>query len=226
MSRIRLLTANLWNGRAELQALASVIAEHDPDVVLTQEMTPEQARVIERALPHGLLLPSRDCRGMGLALRWPAQVRRIALPQRDALVAHLVPEGESTVLGPIEIINVHMSAPTRVGRLLLRRHQLRTLREHLARTPLRRVLAGDLNSLPSMPAYRVLRRHLRDAALERSRRPAATWSPRASWPRLLRIDHVLLAGLQVVDIEVVRIAGSDHSALLATLSWSEPHLRK
>jgi endonuclease/exonuclease/phosphatase (EEP) superfamily protein YafD len=218
MARIRLLTANLWNGRADPQALASVIAKHDPDVVLTQEMTAEQAQVIERALPHGLLLPSRDNRGMGLALRWPADVRRIALPQRDALVGRLELAGDDVRGGPVEIINVHMSAPTRLRRLLVRRHQVRRLREHLARTKMRRVLAGDLNSLSSMPAYRALRLHLRDGALERSHRPAATWSPLASWPRLLRIDHVLLEGLRIDGIEVVRIAGSDHSALLATLS--------
>ncbi len=217
MTTLRLLTANLWNGRAEPRALGQLIAEREPDVVLVQELAPEQAQVIERALPHGLLLPSRDCRGMGLALRRPARVSRLSLPTRDALSARLEPTAWAGLGETLEILNVHLSAPTALGRLPQRRRQVRALREHLRREPLRRVLAGDLNSLPSMPAYRALRATLRDAALEQGRRPRPTWGPGARWPRLLRIDHVLLHGLQVGGLEVLRLSGGDHSALLATL---------
>jgi endonuclease/exonuclease/phosphatase (EEP) superfamily protein YafD len=214
---LRLLTANLWNGRAHPQALADVIAAAAPDVVLAQELSPEQARVIEARLPHGVLLPRRDMHGMGIALRHPGQVSLLQLPRRPALVARLSPAHFGSLRGPLEIINVHMSAPTRIDRLALRRAQLAGLRRHLAAAPARRVLAGDLNSFRLMPAYRSLRAFLRDAALEHRRFGAPTWSPRANWPRLLRIDHVLTHDVRVVELEVVRIAGSDHSALLATL---------
>jgi endonuclease/exonuclease/phosphatase (EEP) superfamily protein YafD len=217
MLELRLLTANLWNGRARPAALDDALARSAPDAVLAQELSPEQADVIERHLPHGLLLPRRDKRGMGLALRRPAQVALLPLPRRDALVARLLPEHWELLHAPLEIINVHMSAPTRPSRLWLRRAQLRLLRDYLARGPMPRVVAGDLNSFRLMPAYRALRRLLRDAALERRPWPQPTWGPGAHWPRLLRIDHVLLHGLSVVDVEVLRIDGSDHSAVLATL---------
>jgi endonuclease/exonuclease/phosphatase (EEP) superfamily protein YafD len=213
-----LLTANLWNGRAQPDALAAVIDQHQPDVVLTQEMSPAQAQTLARLLPHGLLLPSRDGRGMGIAARWPLAVTRIALPHRDALATQVEladPGGSGTT---IEIINVHLSAPTRLHRIALRREQVRGLRAHLERTSIRRVLAGDLNSLPLMPAYRALRHHLDDAALGRAERPSPTWSPSARARRLLRIDHVLVAGLRALELQVLRIAGSDHSALLVTLA--------
>jgi endonuclease/exonuclease/phosphatase (EEP) superfamily protein YafD len=215
---LRILTANLWNGRAEPQALAEVIAAAAPDVVLAQELSPEQAYVIEAQLPHGVLLPRRDMHGMGLSLRRPAQVSLLPLPRRPALVARLPPAHFESLSTPLEIINVHMSAPTRLSRLVLRRAQLAGLRRHLAAAPVPRVLAGDLNSFRLMPAYRSLRAFLSDAALEHRPFGAPTWSPRASWPRLLRIDHVLTHGVRVVELEVVRIAGSDHSALIATLA--------
>jgi len=217
MPELRLLTANLWNGRARPDALADAIARTQPDAVLAQELAPEQADAIEKHLSYGVLMPRRDKRGMGLALRRPAQVALLPLPRRDALVARLLPEHWGPLAAPLEIINVHMSAPTRLSRLLLRRAQLKVLREYLERGPMTRVVAGDLNSFRLMPAYRELRSLLRDAALERRPWPAPTWSPGASWPRLLRIDHVLLHGLAVVDVEVLRIDGSDHSAVLATL---------
>jgi endonuclease/exonuclease/phosphatase (EEP) superfamily protein YafD len=225
--QLRILTANLWNGRAEPQALAEVIAATEPDAVLAQELSPDQASVIEARLPHGLLLPRRDMHGMGLALRRPATVAILQLPRRPALVARLSPADWHSLPEPLEIINVHMSAPTRLGRLALRRGQLAGLQRHLATSQSRRVLAGDLNSFRLMPAYRALRAHLDDAALAGHTLGRPTWSPRACWPRLLRIDHVLTCGVDVVDLEVVRIRGSDHSAVLATLSISDtaPALR-
>jgi len=212
VEKLRLLTANLWNHHADASALADVIAEHEPDVVLAQELAQEQAAAIERALPHGILLPSREKVGMGLALRKPATVSRLPLPHRDALCARLTLGGKS-----IEILNVHLSAPTRVTRLVLRHLQVRALRSHLARNPLPRVLAGDLNSLPVMPAYLVLRLHLRDAAREHRLLPLPTWGPGARAPRFLRLDHVLIDGLRVLDLRVLRVRGSDHDAILATL---------
>jgi endonuclease/exonuclease/phosphatase (EEP) superfamily protein YafD len=216
--QLRILTANLWNGRAEPQALADAIAATSPDAVLAQELSPEQASVIEAQLPFGVLLPRRDMNGMGLALRRPAQVGLLQLPQRPALVARLSPPHWSSLSAPIEVINVHLSAPTRLPRLWLRRRQVAGLQRHLAGAPVRRVLAGDLNSLRLMPAYRALRALLSDAALEHRAIGLPTWSPGATWPRLLRIDHVLTQGLQVIACEVVHIRGSDHSALLATLA--------
>jgi endonuclease/exonuclease/phosphatase (EEP) superfamily protein YafD len=212
-TQLRILTANLWNGRADAGALADVIARTAPDAVLAQELAFEQARAIEAQLPYGLLVPRDDMHGMGLALRRPAEVAVLPLPRRAALIARLSLGAGS----PLEIINVHMSAPTRPYRLAVRRAQVRALDRYLAERPARRVLAGDLNSMRVMPAYRALRAHLHDAALAARPIGLPTWSPRASWPRLLRIDHVLTSGLRVLGVDVLRIAGSDHSAVLATL---------
>lgn len=217
MPQIRILTANLWNGGADPQALADVIARYQPDAVLAQEMTPEHAQAIESLLPHGLLLPRRDKRGMGLALRKPASVSLLPLPRRDALVAHVPAGAWGAFAAPFEIINVHMSSPVRPSRLPLRRAQAKLLHEYLTLTPMQRVLAGDLNSLRISSAYRLLRRSLNDAALERRSFPAPTWSFNARFPRLLRIDHVLTHGFRTAELEVVRIRGSDHSAVFATL---------
>jgi endonuclease/exonuclease/phosphatase (EEP) superfamily protein YafD len=216
--QLRLLTANLWNGRAEPEALAELIAAVDPDAVLAQEMTSAQARAIERLLPHGLLLPRGDYAGMGLALRRPASVSLLPLVRRHALVARLSPALWDGLDAPLEIINVHISAPTRLSRFGVRRGQVAALHEYLSHTPARRVLAGDLNSFRLMPAYRTLCTRLRDAALEHRVFGVPTWSPHARWPRFLRLDHVLTQDLRVLDLRVVRVPGSDHSAVLATLS--------
>jgi endonuclease/exonuclease/phosphatase (EEP) superfamily protein YafD len=79
------------------------------------------------------------------------------------------------------------------------------------------VLVGDQNTTPRWPAYRRLASTLTDAALETARRegrrPGRTWGLRYG-PRLLRIDHALVAGVTVDDVQVLPIAGSDHHALV------------
>ena len=220
------MSANLWNGAAEPCAFAELVAELDPDAVATQEMTPEQADALARVLPHGVLEPARDFTGMGIALRHPAAVRRLALPCRDARIAEVRWESTAGARVELELLNVHVVAPhaqphpTAWG---IRRGQLRGLVRHLVASPRRRrVLVGDLNATPLWPVYRRLVAHLSDAEVMAARRHGRavrrTWGPWSGSPRLLRIDHALVHGLAVEDFRVLRIAGGDHSAIVVDLA--------
>jgi endonuclease/exonuclease/phosphatase (EEP) superfamily protein YafD len=120
----------------------------------------------------------------------------------------------------ITVVNAHIVAP-HVGPpwtiAALRRRQTHDLVRYLRAVPRPLVLVGDLNSTPLWPAYRRLARTLTDAAREAARRegrrPARTWGLRYG-PRLFRIDHALVAGVTVDDVQVLPIAGSDHHALV------------
>jgi hypothetical protein len=48
-SPLTLLTVNLWNGRAHPEALGAVLERHRPDVLLAQELAPEQAEASSEA---------------------------------------------------------------------------------------------------------------------------------------------------------------------------------
>jgi endonuclease/exonuclease/phosphatase (EEP) superfamily protein YafD len=220
---LRILSANLANGRADAEALADLVEAVDPDVALVQELAPPQAEALARVLPFGKLEPSRDHLGMGIALRTPGTVRPLPLPYRPAFVAEVTgPEDDE----PIEVLNLHLAAPhvpPVVQRVRDRRGQLREIIAHLDATPRRRrVLAGDFNATPLWPAYRRLRTRFDDAVAEasrrRGRRPARTWGPWAGSVRLLRIDHVLVQGLVATETRVLHLRGSDHSALVADLA--------
>jgi endonuclease/exonuclease/phosphatase (EEP) superfamily protein YafD len=64
---------------------------------------------------------------------------------------------------------------------------------------------------------------LRDAAREtaqrRGERPRRTWTPLGGehHPRLLRIDHVFVRGVEAAEVRTVNIVGSDHDALVVDL---------
>lgn len=228
----RLVTANLWNGRADPDAFADLVQALEADVVAVQELSARQAERLARVLPHGRLDPRPDFRGMGIALRHPGVVRRLALPFRDACIADLQLPGDG--VDPIEIINVHIVAPHvpppwRTFRV--RQGQLAALERHLGASPARRrTLVGDLNATPGWPLYQRLAARLSDAAVEAARlnshRPQETWGPWPGAPRLLRIDHVLTQGLAVHQVRVVPIPRGDHSAVVVDLSPSPPVIQE
>jgi len=224
--RFRIVSANLWNGAADPEGFADLVASLGADVVATQEMAPEQADALARVLPHGALEPARDFMGMGIALRLPGRVRRLGLPVRDARVAEVHWIGPWGAPLELEILNVHVLAPHSPpswAQMRHRRGQLRGLVRHLEASPRRpRVLVGDLNATPLWPLYRRLTAHLSDAARSAARhhgRPVQrTWGPWPRGPRLLRIDHALVHGVGVADFQVVPIAGGDHSAIVVDLA--------
>jgi endonuclease/exonuclease/phosphatase (EEP) superfamily protein YafD len=224
---LRILSANLANGRADAEAFGAMVERLEPDVVVVQELSPSQAEALARVLPFGKLQPAHDHHGMGIALKAPGSVRPIRMPYRSAFVAELPwPQDDE----PIEVVNLHLAAPHAgppTRRFRDRRSQVQEILAHLDATPRRRrVLAGDLNATPLWPAYRRLRERFEDAVADAARRagrwPGRTWGPWSGSVRLLRIDHVLVQGLRATETRVLPLRGSDHSALVADLGPVEP----
>ena len=223
--RVRVLSANLWNGGADPEGFAALVERLRIDVVAVQELSPPQADALRRRLPHGNLEPATDYTGMGIAARRPLPVRRLTLPRRDARIAELqlrAPDGGAVT---VELVNVHIEAPHNgpTWRSVARRRgQWRALERHLKASPQRpRVVVGDFNSTPLWPFYRRIASHLHDAALIHARqsgRPALrTWGPWPGAPRLLRIDHAFVQHLVVFDFAVVDVPNGDHSAVMVEL---------
>ncbi len=218
------------NGRADPEAFADLVRGSGADVVAVQELSPEQARALGRVFPHGWLEPARDCNGMGIAVRYPAEFDRVPLAYRDARIARLDPSDWPTLTSSLEIVNVHIASP-RWGvrawsQFRRRRDQSRGLVEYLDRTTGRpRAVLGDFNATPAWPLYRVFARRLEDLAQTHARsrgaKPARTWARWVGGPPLLRIDHCFGSGVRVDDFQVVAIRGSDHSGLVVDLSVEE-----
>jgi endonuclease/exonuclease/phosphatase family metal-dependent hydrolase len=222
---LRVISANLKNGAADPEAFGELVETIEPDVVAVQELGFAQAEVLARLLPFGKLEPARNHKGMGIALRRPGSIRYLPLRYRGLFVAEVDVSDPGAGREPVEVVNAHIAAPHTIplGRAFARRRdQLDGLCRYLDASPDRpRLLVGDLNSTSVWPLYRRLRRRFQDAALEVARRsggrPVPTWGPWVRGRRLLRIDHALVNGFGVLDARVLRIPGSDHSALVVDL---------
>lgn len=226
MARLRVLTMNLLYGRADAEMLAELVLARRIDVVALQELGNEQARRIATLLPHGKLVPNEEGSGSGIALRGESQVQCLSLGGRSVWVARLDPAHWPELGRPLEVIAAHLTSPLEGslrGARTLRRQQVEGMEAYLRRAgPLPRILLGDLNATPVWPLYRRLATLFEDAAVTVARRhgrwPVRTWGPTSGSPRLLRIDHVLVDGVRPERLDVIRVPGSDHSAVVCELA--------
>jgi len=215
----RLMTCNLLHERCDPSDFARVLTEHDPDVVVTQELGPEPARILTGVYPHHQLRPRRDFLGRGIATRFDAVFGDIDMPGRDGTSALLDVDGIEVRLAGIHLLNP-IDFPWWAS-VRTRRRQLDGLLAWLEAGSGPTLVAGDCNASPSWPAYKHLADRLTDLVVERSAddgtRAEPTWAWRPGWPRLLRLDHVFGSGIRATRVVVLPIAGSDHHAVIVDL---------
>lgn len=215
-SRIRLLSANLFTRFVDADDFARVVDEEQPDIVVAVEMDPRAGRVLQERYDHRLLMPDPGFHGWGIASRHPAEFWTEPAWRGGRAEVEV---GSRR----LNLAAVHITDPIfgnwRVNRRV-RAQQVAALLDWGDSTrpedPL--VAAGDFNASPAWDVYRRLASRWDDlvlsAAKDAGRRPQPTWGPRV---RLLRIDHVFGRRLTGFDPRVVRVRGSDHSAVVIDL---------
>lgn len=220
---LRVMSANLFNGRTRPDALAAALDRIRPDVVACQELAPNAAEVIAARLPHGALDPRDDHWGGGIATRREVEISTVPLTARDGWCARLDESTWPEIHRPLAVTSFHFTNPVdRPVRnsLAERRGQVRDALAHIGTTEIPHLLVGDFNSTPLWPAYRRLAEHIDDGvATDGPRR--RTWGPWWWFPRVLRIDHAFVRGLRVTSTQLVRIKGMDHSALVVDIALGD-----
>ena len=219
---IRLMTANLLAGRADVGHLAGILDRLEPDILVTQELGHEAAEMIGVRFPYHDLRPSDDAGGRGIACKPAADFGEIPLPWRPGLWAQAKDESRRFL-----VANIHMRNPIVFPwwrSVRIRGQQLEALfawADESADGGLPFVLAGDMNASPAWPVYKELAGRwgdlVADHAEDSGEETNPTWAWRPRWPRLLRIDHVFGAGAKAVSTEVEPVRGSDHAAVVVDL---------
>lgn len=216
---IRLMTANLLSGRADVVHLDSILRQFDPDLLLIQELGENAADLIADRFEHHDLHPDLEAKGRGIASKLPGTFLELPLPWRPGLWARLD-------LG-LQVANIHVRNAVAFPwwtSVKYRGTQLDSLFEWAEvnldpSVPF--VLAGDMNASPAWPVYRSLAERWDDLvarwAEQSGNRLMPTWGWRPGWPRMLRIDHVFGRGLSVNSTSVAPIRGSDHAAVVVDL---------
>lgn len=219
---LRVLTSNMFFGRADAEVLVSRVRQLDVHVLFIQELTEDASRRLKQAglddlLPYAQHDLRGGSRGSGIYSRFPLsegpEVRLVHMAQPTARVE--LPNGYAA-----ELICAHPVPPNMARAGVVR------WREDLAVLPapgrLPTVLAGDFNAtLDHAEFRRVLRRGYIDAARQAGNALTPTWGPSGRGP-VLTLDHVLAdRGSAVLACSVHVIPGTDHRAVYAEIQFPE-----
>lgn len=213
------LSVNIYKGLAEPEALIAQAAR--ADVVVLVETTPDALRALDR---------------LGWDKRFPYAVGDLRDDVSDTAVFSRFPVGASTLIGPtsfqqwLTTLDVPGVGPVR----LIAAHPCnpycgsnRWASEHAALRAVilphlneALVVAGDFNAIDDHGPMQTLRA---DGLRSATDLTGAGWLPtypaNRPIPPLLPIDHVLVSQrLTATSIERVRVPGTDHLGLLATLA--------
>lgn len=215
---LRVLTLNLYYGRADAEVVVARVREAGADVVFLQELTADAVTRLKQAglddlLPHTRLELRHGSGGSAIYSRFPLGEGPRVAPVRAAQPTALLelPGGDA-----VELVCVHTSAPA------LRRGGVARWRAELAALPPPdgppRVVAGDFNATLDHAAFRgVLRLGYADAARQTGKALTPTWGlPRRG--AVLTLDHVLAdRSCAVLAYSVHAVPGSDHRAVCAAI---------
>ena len=220
---LTVMELNTKVGVADPQALLREVEARRVDVLVLTESAPEFVRALLDAglitrLPYGA--PGDPASNVQIWSRWPtsplAPLPGTTDPGPRAVVR--------TPWGTVTVTALHAISPSG-GRVGDWERDIAAAGTAAAATTGRQVVAGDFNASQDHKPFRDLLNGagLVDATAEAGLGhgwPAFTWpADRSPVPPLAAIDHVLVrGGVRVSGVSTVAISGSDHFALVASLT--------
>ena len=224
---IRVLSSNLRLGRAD-PGFVVTLADGNADVVTVAELTAEEVQRLQRAgieeaFPYSHLIPAPGAGGIGMWSRYPLTV--VSEPRHRGVV---VPAARLEIPGlrfrPL-LGSIHVYSPVAGDDntvadwndgMTSAKRQL----DSFARIagPAAVIVGGDYNSTPDMRQFRdLLTDGYRDAVEQSGSGFTPTFPSNRKIPPVLTIDHVLTRNAAAESVRTVKVPGSDHRALLATV---------
>lgn len=224
------LQANLrWGGADPGKLVAEVRTEH-ADVVTVEELTADELAGLTRAglsrrLPFHFAVPSAGAAGTGIWSRYPlTATRRHGRFTFELLTARITAPGAAA----IQLIAVHLLPPWPYPASTWLREMHRLHRLLAAQPPgVPVVVSGDFNATIDHAQFRgLLTGGYQDGADQAGAGILPTYPTDRLIPPLLAIDHILTRTVDVTNLRILALPGSDHRALLAHLivpTASHPH---
>jgi endonuclease/exonuclease/phosphatase (EEP) superfamily protein YafD len=219
---LTLLSFNVYDGGADVTALAGAIRSDQPDLVVLTEAG-ERFRL--RLVPFLTGLPYRSWSTVstgqpdvnGIVVLASARLGQVTATPLDLGTEFPWMHLTGGQLGHINVVAVHTAAPV-AGRMASWIKELGLLRQWCIERASPQIVIGDVNATLDHAPLRDAIVGGTDAAADRGGGLVATWP--TSWPRSfgVQIDHVFTTGdLHPAGLRVVDLPGSDHRALLTQI---------
>jgi endonuclease/exonuclease/phosphatase (EEP) superfamily protein YafD len=218
---LRVMTVNALYGQADAGSVVGLVEAQNVEVLAVQELTPafEEALAeagLDELLPHSFTVPVADsAAGSGLWSSAPLTEQEERLSGTSfAMPSALVEAGGTEVR--VTVVHPHPPMPTEITTW---RTELVELTEQAHADDAPQILAGDFNATYDHAGFRdLLGSRFSDATREWGAGPTVTWPQGKRVPPLFALDHVVVEkDMTVSDVVTMRVPGTDHRALLATV---------
>ncbi len=220
---VTILTSNVLASNRHADCLIDLVHQHKPDILVTLESDAwwqQQLDTLGADYPHSIKCPLDNLYGMHVYSRLPLQESTI-----EYLVEPDVPSMHAQILLPngarirAHFLHPAPPSPTENEASAERDAELLAVAKSVADSTLPVVVTGDLNDVAWSSTTRLFRKisGLRDPRIGRgmfNTFHAEHWFVR--WP----LDHIFHSHhFRVIQLQRLRLKGSDHFALLSCLDF-------
>jgi endonuclease/exonuclease/phosphatase (EEP) superfamily protein YafD len=222
--RLTLITHNLMANNWRYRELYTWLASRPADVVVLQEVSTglsAMLRNLSNIYPHQIIVGGNDpsdterargLEGVAVLSRHPVLEHKVLRPAGrldPGLIARLSIAGADDPW----LVVVHPWDPLIPANLVARDRYLAEIVEAITRLDGPVIIAGDFNATPYTPSFQALLKATRTTTFTEF---PATF-PATMGPLGIPIDHVLVRGIHLADLQALPSIGSDHRPLKALL---------
>jgi len=229
---ITLMSHNLYFKNVNFDAVLSIIAESDPDILAVQELTPKWKTFLDdniaESYPYTLTIPVNGAQGVGIYSKYKLYNHEIFNnPRTKKPFAHMaeVSIGDKT----IQLINVHLASPAValkdksqfIGNYNRnykhRKSQIKKITKRALTNESKyscQILIGDLNTPSYEPAFKNLKANWSNSFNKSPLNLKYTFPNTTNLIPFLTLDYVLGRGkLEFIETRVIPGGSSDHLAI-------------
>ena len=221
-AQITILTCNVLTSNRNVEALLSLVARHEPDVLVTLESDQwwqDRLDALERTMPHSIKCPLDNLYGMHVYSRLPLDEPTIEfLVEDDVPSMHALLRMRNGASVRMHFLHPAPPSPTENEHSSERDAELLVVAKSVAGCADPVIVTGDLNDVAWSSTTRMFRKisGLLDPRVGRGMfNTFHAGIPLLRWP----LDHVFhSAHFRLAKIDRLPSIGSDHFPLLARLS--------
>jgi endonuclease/exonuclease/phosphatase (EEP) superfamily protein YafD len=218
---LRIMTLNMRLGEADADQIVTAVRTHQVTVLMLQEFSPAAQQRLESAgldllLGYHYLAAKPGSDGAGIYSADPLSDLRSYPGFNLQVLSATIAVSDSQ---QVTVFSSHVAAPW-PQQSSVWKAQSALLGQILASTSGTIVDAGDFNATISHKVFRdlVSNGKVVDAARDSGTLTLPSFPADRWFPPLFGIDHVLLRNAYAKKLQTIQVSGSDHRAVLATLT--------